>query len=377
VELRRVGLALRRGVRTAAGTHGLRPVMYVRVVTDQTEGWGECGALLGGTAADPSVDLVYESLVGGGVARLLTAAAARHGAVPEAVEVARLYNTDAVGKMSAAAIEMAVLDAELRSAGTPLATRLGAALRPVAVGAVAGIPAGHRLGALVDAVDALVDQGYARVRLKIEPGWDFWPVKSVRERHPSLALQADANGGYQMGADGEDGAERLVALDPFELACIEQPLAPSDLPGHAELAKRLETPICLDESLTSLRRLADAIRSGACAVACLKPARLGGLFAARRAEIMCVEAGVPAFVGGFFESGLARSANASLAARGGFSLAGDLSDPGGYLVCDPCGYPEVRGGSVIPSAEPGVGPHPSAAAIEDLTEGCSWFSALG
>jgi O-succinylbenzoate synthase len=137
-------------------------------------------------------------------------------------------------------------------------------------------------------------------------------------------------------------------------------LAPSDLPAHARLAEFLETPVCLDESLTSVRRLTDAIRYRACEVACLKPGRLGGLLAARRAQAVCVEAGIPAFVGGFFETGFARSAHAGLATLPGFTLPGDLSDPSGYLARDPMPYLAIRTGRVRPYAGGGLGEMPTA-----------------
>jgi len=373
IELVRVDLALRRPVATSVGTHRERPVVYARVVTDRAEGWGECGALPGGTAVDPPLAAVWQALVGDGVLRLQRAATARGGELPAASGIAQLFNADPVGRLTAATLEMAVLDAELREAGISLAGRLGARRPEVVVGAVVGIPAGHQLGPLLDEVDAAVGAGAARVRVKIEPGWDFWPVCSVRERHPDLLLQADANGAYRLTSAGEDDARRLAALDPFGLACVEQPLPAGDLPALAELARLLLTPVALDESLTSLRRLNDALRDGACEVACLKPARLGGVFAARRAQEACAEAGVPAFVGGLFESGLGRSANAALATLPGFTLPGDLSAPSGYLVEDPCGYGTVHAGRLALADTPGVGPLAAAAALDRLAGERAWF----
>jgi o-succinylbenzoate synthase len=120
--------------------------------------------------------------------------------------------------------------------------------------------------------------------------------------------------------------------------------------------------VCLDESLSSLRRLTDALRYGACEVACIKPARFGGLLGARRAQQVCAEAGVPAFVGGFFETGFARLANVALAGLPGFTLPGDLSDPAAYLDSDPVAYPSDASGWVAPYGGPGMAPVPSSGA---------------
>ncbi len=213
----------------------------------------------------------------------------------------------------------------------------------------------------------------ARVRIKVQPGWDVEPVAAVRADHPDLVLQVDANGSYQMG-----DAEQVERLAQFGVLCLEQPLPPADLVAQAEFARRTSVPICLDESLSSPRRVLDALRNQACRVACLKPGRLGGLRAARLAHAACAEAGVAVFVGGFFEAGLGRASNLGLAARlaqDAAGLVGDLSDPATYLAQDPCGYPEVRGGWVRVPEDPGVGPRPRAELLAKLGAVRHWFPA--
>jgi len=377
VEVRRVNLRLRRPVGTSAGTHLERPVVFVRVVCDAQEGWGECGALAGGTAVDPTVDQVWRILVGGGAERLIDAVLERGGELPKASQLGTLGEAGPAWRMASAAIEMAVLDAELRAAGASLSESFGVAGGPVEVGAMVGIPSDRDLGDLLEAVATVVAAGFRRVRLKIEPGWDVEPVRAVRSDHPSLAIQADANGAYLLGCEGLQDARRLVSLDPFALSCIEQPLPPDppqagpesrgDLESHAALAQMLTTPVCLDESLTTPGRVIEAIELGACEVACLKPARLGGLLAAHRAHDACLDAGVPAFVGGLFETGLARSANISVAALPGFTLPSDLADPVSYLQEDPCRYEAPERGLVRPPTVPGVGPHPRPEILAALT----------
>ena len=381
VELYRVDLAFCSPVTTAAGAHTRRPVAFVRVVAHEAEGWGECAALAEGTSVDPAFDAVLGALEESGVGRLLAAVAARDGELPPASQVPALFGSGPVAHFVAATLEMAVLDAELRASGEPLWARLGVeeavATAGVPVGHLVGIPEDRSVDALVARVDVLVrSASTARVRVKIEPGWDTEPLRALRDAFPSLALQADANGSYRWevagagggrdggGRDGGlDDARRLVELDGLGLSCIEQPLAPSDLAALRQLAARLDTPVALDESLTSLGRVRDALRYGACGVACLKPARLGGLLRAKTAVNACRESGAGAFVGGFFESGFARAANAALAGLAGFTLPGDLSDPAEYLA-DPervAVYPGLDGALVRPFGGPGVAPPPSPA----------------
>ncbi len=381
VELYRVDLAFCSPVTTAAGAHTRRPVAFVRVVAHEAEGWGECAALAEGTSVDPAFDAVLGALEESGVGRLLAAVAARDGELPPASQVPALFGSGPVARFVAATLEMAVLDAELHASGEPLWARLGVeeavATAGVPVGHLVGIPKDRSVDALVARVDVLVrSASTARVRVKIEPGWDTEPLRALRDAFPSLALQADANGSYRWevagagggrdggGRDGGlDDARRLAELDGLGLSCIEQPLPPADLAALAQLAARLDTPVALDESLTSLGRVRDALRYGACGVACLKPARLGGLLRAKTAVNACRESGAGAFVGGFFESGFARAANAALAGLAGFTLPGDLSDPAEYLA-DPervAVYPGLDGALVRPFGGPGVAPPPSPA----------------
>jgi O-succinylbenzoate synthase len=375
VELVRLDVPFRVAIGTAVGVHRTRALLFIRVVAEESEGWGECAALREGTAVDPSVDEVEGAALERGVSRLLDATTARGGQLPLEAEVAQLFGSSPVDRLLAAASEMAVADAELRWAGRSLAQALevGPGFETLPVGAAVGIPAGHDLGLLLAQAAEAVADGAARLRVKIEPGWDVEPVAALRAAHPELVLQADANGSYRM-----DDAEAVGRLAGFDVLCLEQPLPPADLVAQAEFARRVPVPICLDESLSSPRRVRDALRNQSCAMACLKPGRLGGLRATRLAHAACAEAGVPVFVGGFFEAGLGRSSNLALAARlaqDAVGLVGDLSSPVSYLEVDPCGYPEVAHGWVEVPQQPGVGAGPDEAVLRRLGATRRWFPA--
>src|SRR5574341_450970 len=159
---------------------------------------------------------------------------------------------------------------------------------------------------------------------------DAEPVRAVRERFgDELLLQVDANAAYTL-AD----ARQLARLDPFDLLLIEQPLPENDLRGHAELARRLRTPLCLDESITSARAAADAIALGACQVVNVKAGRVGGYLEARRVHDVCAAAGVPVWCGGMLETGIGRAGNVALAALPNFVLPGDTSASDRYYAAD-------------------------------------------
>src|SRR5205085_12110503 len=183
---------------------------------------------------------------------------------------------------------------------------------------------------LLDTVAAYLDAGYLRIKLKNEPGWDIEPVAAVRERFgDELLLQVDANTAYTL-AD----ARHLARLDPFNLLLIEQPLPEDDVRGHAELARMIRTPLCLDESIESARDAAEAIAMGACAIVNVKPGRVGGYLEARRIHDVCVANGVAVWAGGMLETGIGRAANVVLAALPGFTLPGDTSASDRYYARD-------------------------------------------
>lgn len=322
VELRRISMPLVAPFRTSFGTETTRDILLVRVITEEAEGWGECVAMTSPRYSSEYVDAAADVL-----RRFLVPAVMAAGP-PAAHTVAEVLAPFKGHHMAKAALEMAVLDAELRAEGRSFGRELGAVRERVPCGVSVGIMNG--IPQLLDAVDGYLAEGYVRIKLKIEPGWDVEPVRAVRERYgDDLLLQVDANTAYTLG-----DARQLARLDPFDLLLIEQPLDEEDVLGHVELARQLRTPICLDESITSARDAAAAIRLGACQVVNIKPGRVGGYLEARRIHDVCVAHGVPVWCGGMLETGLGRAANVALAALPGFTLPGDTSASGRYYAAD-------------------------------------------
>src|SRR5262249_35693644 len=215
---------------------------------------------------------------------------------------------------------------------------------------------------LLDAVDGYLADGYRRIKLKIEPGWDVEPVAAVREHHPEVPLQVDANAAYTL-AD----ARHLARLDAFDLLLIEQPLPADQVRAHAELARTVRTPICLDESITSARAAADAIALGACAIVNVKPGRVGGYLEARRVPDVCWAADVPVGCGGMLETGIGRAGNVALAGLPNFTLPGDTSASDRYYARD-LTEPFVMEDGRLPVPDgPGLGVDVVPEALRDLT----------
>ncbi|GLY88921.1 o-succinylbenzoate synthase [Actinoallomurus iriomotensis] len=355
VELRRISMPLVAPFRTSFGTETTRDILLVRVITEEAEGWGECVAMTSPRYSSEYVDAAADVL-----RRFLVPAVMAAGA-PAAHSVAGILAPFKGHHMAKAALEMAVLDAELRAEGRSFGRELGAVRERVPCGVSVGIM--DSVPELLEAVGGYLAEGYVRIKLKIEPGWDVEPVRAVRERYgDDLLLQVDANTAYTLG-----DARQLARLDPFDLLLIEQPLDEEDVLGHVELARQIRTPICLDESITSARDAAAAIRLGACQVVNIKPGRVGGYLEARRIHDVCVAHGVPVWCGGMLETGLGRAANVALAAMPGFTLPGDTSASGRYYASDITEPFVLDGGHLEVPTGPGLGLVPVPDRLAEVT----------
>ena len=355
VELRRVRLALRTPFVSSSGAEYERDLLLVRASTDVGEGWGECCALSAPLYTSEYVDAAHAVLRSHLLPRLFAAERL------EASMVASLLRPVQGHRMAKAAIEMALLDAELRATGVPLASRLGGVRTSVDAGVSLGI-AGH-LRSLLAEVDRCLSQGYRRVKLKVGPGWDVEPVRAARAAFgPDLPLQVDANSAYTLS-----DLHHLRALDGFGLLLIEQPLPPDQLLAHAKLAVELETPICLDESIVSAEAAEDAITLGACRVVNVKAARVGGYLEAVRVHDVCAREHVPVWCGGMLETGLGRAGNVALASLPNFTLPGDLSASDRYYEEDLTSPFWLEDGRLAVPTGPGLGVTVDAGRLDRLT----------
>ncbi len=266
--------------------------------------------------------------------------------------------------MAKAALEMGchALDASLR--GTSLSRALGGERTHVATGISIGIQ--RDPAALVARAQRAHADGYRKVKVKIQPGADVDFVSAVRNAlPPDTELMADANSAYTLAQ-----ADHLALLDDFGLLMIEQPLHRDDLVRHAELQRRLRTPICLDESITDENRCEDMIALGSGRIVNIKPGRVGGFAVSRRIHDICAAAGIPVWCGGMLESGIGRAYNIALASLPNFRLPGDLSPSARYWerdVVTPEWTMDVDGMVAVPRDRPGIGVTVDQDRIDALT----------
>ncbi|MHC5797069.1 o-succinylbenzoate synthase [Lacisediminihabitans sp. FW035] len=360
-DLYRVRMPLVSPFRTSFGTQTERDILLVRAVTDEGYGWAECVAL-----ADPMYSSEY---VDGAmdVMRRFFIPALGHAEVRDTPAVGEALSMFTGHRMAKAALETAVLDAELRATERSFARELGSVHDRVPCGVSVGIF--DQIPQMLDAVEGYVEAGYVRIKLKIEPGWDIEPVRAVRERFGNdLLLQVDANTAYTMR-----DARHLARLDEFDLLLIEQPLEEDDLLGHAELARMLTTPICLDESITSAQTAAAAIRLGATQVINIKPGRVGGYLEAKRIHDIAAANGIAVWCGGMLETGIGRAANIALASLPGFTLPGDVSGSDRFYHQDITSPFVMKDGHLDVPTGPGLGVEPIAEVLVEVTTAREWI----
>ncbi len=354
-ELRVLHLPLVAPFRTSFGTETVREVIVVRALTADGDGWGEIV-----TQAAPLYSSEYTQGAWDVALRwLIPALLDARALAPD--EVSHVLAPFIGHRMAKAGLELAVLDASLRASGTPLGAALGAVRDRVPSGVSVGIQADP--AALVETVGGYLDEGYVRIKLKIEPGRDLAETAAVRDAFGAIPLQVDANSAYRLG-----DADVLAELDRFDLLLIEQPLQEDDLLDHAALAATLRTPICLDESITSSKAAADALALGATSVINIKAGRVGGYLEAVRIHDLCRDAGIPVWCGGMLETGIGRAANAALAALPGFTLPGDVSASSRFYREDIVTEPAVlEDGHVRVPTGPGIGVELDPVALERFT----------
>lgn len=356
IDVFEVSIPLKEPWQTSFGIDDSTDSVMVRMHCGEEHGWGEAAPLKLPTYGSEYTtgaffvvrDLLAPRLIGREIA--------------SGEELQRLLSVFKGNAFAKASLDLAWWDLHSRMEGRPLWRLIGGERNPVQVGEAFGIQ--ESVDRLLARIEEAVQRGYTRVKLKYGPGSEEPVVAAVREAFPDLTLHIDCNSAY-----GLDRMEMFCGLDRYGLAMIEQPLARDDLLDHAELQKRITTPICLDESITSPRKARQAIAIGACRWINIKTGRLGGLTPALEVHRICREAGVPCWIGSMLDSSVGTSFGLALATLSAVAYPSDLLPSSRFFASD-LGRPEITlsGPSRISLSErPGIGVEPDAGQLESRT----------
>lgn len=238
-------------------------------------------------------------------------------------EVSQRFQPIRRNQMAKAAIEGAIWDLYAKRQGVSLAKCIGGEKTSIDVGISIGIQPSTK--DLLQVIEKAVSDGYKRIKIKVKRGMDIVPLQEVRKIFPDIPLMVDANSAYTL-----NDLEHLKRFDEFQLMMIEQPLGHDDILEHAKLQKEIQTPICLDESIYSLKDVQTAVELNACQIINVKVSRVGGISEVRRINKYCREQKVPLWCGGMLDAGVGRAHNIAITTLSQFVLPGDTSSSSRY-----------------------------------------------
>lgn len=283
MNIERFSLPLAEPLATAAGKITEREGFLV-TVADSTVGVGEATPLPGWTE---SLDACRDALA---------------TADPESV--------DDLPPAARHGVSLALLDAAARDAERPLYRHLGRDER------VETIPVNATVGdadveTTVARVEAAAASGFPAVKLKVGArslDVDVARVEAARDAAPDIELRLDANGAWAR----DTAVEAVEAVEPFDVAYVEQPLPATELDGHAALRGR-GVGIALDEGLYE-HGIDAALDADAADTWVLKPMAMGGADVALDAAVLARGAGVDPVVTTTVDGAVARAAAVHVAA---------------------------------------------------------------
>jgi O-succinylbenzoate synthase len=354
--LRELHLPLVRPFETSFGVTTNRRILLAEVRSEGLIGWGECTVGEHPFFSEESTDTAWQIIVSE-LGPMLAASSPQHGGDCE-----KIFRQVRGNRMAKAALENAIWDLEAQREGISLSQLIGGVRDLIPCGVSLGIQAS--IPDLMATIERELAAGYQRIKLKCKPGWDVEVFERVRSRWPGIMLSCDANSAYKL-----KDADRLVQFDAFDLLMIEQPLWYDDFYYHSMLQKRLETPICLDESIRNRRDALAAIEMESCKIINIKLGRVGGFSEAIAVHNAAQERGIPVWCGGMLEAGIGRSHNIALSTLENFSLPGDVSASARYWredIVEPEITVSSAGEIAIPDT-PGRGYQVKTDLVEKLT----------
>jgi O-succinylbenzoate synthase len=339
IHLREINMPLAHPFETSFGMTTSRRILLIELECEGLTSWGECVAGEHPYFSDETIDtawIITEAELG---PRLLDADVERGGSC------AKIFGQIRGHRMAKAALENAVWDLEAQVKRVSLSELLGGTRSVIPCGVSIGIQSS--IPHLIDKIETELAAGYQRIKLKCKPGWDTNVFEAVRKRWPDITLSCDANSVYRMR-----DLNCIVDWDRFNLLMIEQPLWWDDFYFHSLLQKRLETPLCLDESIRNRRDALAAIAMESCGIINIKVGRVGGFSEAIGVHNIAEERAVPVWCGGMLETGIGRSHNIALSSLPNFTLPGDVSASSRYWsqdIIEPAVTVNDKGEIVVPT----------------------------
>jgi o-succinylbenzoate synthase len=312
IEIRKIFLPYIKPFTTSGWTEKGNNGIIIKIDSEGITGWGESPVSLEPFYNEETTGTAWS------IMKEILISLMFKSEVTKPEDVRKIFSSIRGNRIAITGLEFAAWDLFGKLKNMSIFQMIGGVRKKIDVGVSIGIQ--ENTNALLNLIEDYLEEGYKRIKIKIKPGWDIKPVEAIRKRWEKIQLQVDANSAYTLNDAGH-----LSKLDEFNLLLIEQPLANDDLYEHSILQKKMKTPICLDESIASLKHAKDAIEMKSCKIINIKPSRVGGLANAIEIHNIAEKNNVPVWCGGMLETGIGRSFNAALASLPNFKLPGDIS----------------------------------------------------
>jgi O-succinylbenzoate synthase len=329
--------------RISSGAVSEKDAIVVVVYSEGLVGYGEASPMAGTFYSEDSPESTWECLT----SEILPKLTSRRELDRD--QLSLILDGIRGNSFAKAGIETAFWDLEAKQNAVPLYKLLGGQEKRIPSGLAVGIF--QTLTELLSTIERYLTEGYKRVKIKIEPGWDIEPVKEVRKHFGNVPLMVDANAAYC-----RNDISLFQQLDEFDLIMFEQPLAKSDLEGHAELQAKVRTPVCLDESAADIAAVKKAISLGSCKIINIKVQRMGGLGKSKEVHDLCQQANIPVWAGTMPELGIGSVQAIHIATLPNFSYPTDVESSSRWFVDDIIEpWIEVKDGWITVPSEVGYG----------------------
>lgn len=256
-----------------------------------------------------------------------------------------------------AALETALLDLSGRIQGKPVWALLGEKCRdsvPLSVSL-----ANPDFDEDIALLDRLASDGVRIVKLKAgfkDLAFDLMRLERLRRDCPDFDVRVD----YNQGLETEGSVENVRAVAEYKPSFIEQPVRSHEYAVMAKIRSAIDVPLLADESVFGPEDMTRAINERICDGVSIKIMKSGGLIRAQTVARMASNAGLSAYGGDMFESGLAHLAGAHMvAATPEITLGCEFYQSRYYLEEDILETPFPSANGVVTILdEPGLGIRP-------------------
>ncbi|MBB2919379.1 muconate/chloromuconate family cycloisomerase [Cupriavidus alkaliphilus] len=315
VEAILVDLPTIRAHQLAMATMQQQTLVIVRLrCSDGVEGIGEATTIGGLSYGDESPEGIKLT-----IDTYLAPALAGQDATNVHAAMARLGKVARGNRFAKSALETALLDAQGKRLGVPLATLLGGAVRTT-LPVLWTLASGDTARDIAEAEQLLAERRHDTFKLKIGRRSVRDDVAHVAAIKRALGERARVTVDVNQAWNEADAATGIAMLEAAGIDLVEQPTPREQRMALARLAARFVVPVMADEAVCGPEDAMELARIGGADVFALKIAKAGGIFGMLRTAAVGDAAGIALYGGTMLEGSVG-----TIAAAHGFCTLPQLA----------------------------------------------------